>query len=160
MFISFIYILIQYLHKGNTTPQQKPVYSFNQKYDILAYFALVTIFRAGNLQFRCQQFSTSYFLVSFHYLWFFLVLLYRTYYFYYILLSCSLDLCVVYYFLMHWNKYSAPCSADESGGSRSFLSLASSQYPMAVLPICFPPPPFPPSHPHPIPSCASVLSIP
>ena len=38
-----------------------------QKFDILAYFALVTLCGVGNLQYWCQNFSASPLLVRFHY---------------------------------------------------------------------------------------------
>ena len=57
--ISFLSTLLKYLRKGNTIPQHLLACIFCQKYDMLAYFALVLLYRDGNRQFWCQNVSAS-----------------------------------------------------------------------------------------------------
>ena len=70
-------------------------------------------------------------------------------YFYYFVLSCSLDLCAAccYYFAV---LLRAPHSANTIGGSRRFLTPVASQEPITLIPIRFQISLVPTSHPYPI----------
>ena len=126
-----------------------------QKSDILAYFALVPLYRGGDLHYWCQKFSESSFLVCFHCqygLYQFIVQVYRTYYLYYLVLYCSSHLCAAYYhcFAALTQIIHSPCNTNESGGSRHFLLPVSPQEKMLMLLIRQPLPLVLTSHPHPI----------
>ena len=59
------------------------------------------------------------------------------YYLYYLVISCSLDLCAVYYYYFSapTQILRAPHSADESGGRCCFPPTVAIQYPMVPLSI-------------------------
>ena len=66
MVIYFISKLLKYLHKRNTPPQQKLACNCFPKNNILIYILRVLLCRGGNIQFRCQKISATYFLICLH----------------------------------------------------------------------------------------------
>ena len=151
---------LKYSHKMNPSPQQKLACNFFQKSDILAYFVLVPLCRGGNLQYWCQKFYESSFLVCFNCqygLQQFIVQVYRTYYLYYLVPYCSSHLCAAYYhcFDAPTQIIRSPCNTNESGGSRNFPLPVAPREKMLMLLIQQPLPLVLTSHPHPIQPIAS-----
>ena len=132
MVIYFIFIFLKCSPNTNPTIQQILAYILSEIW-LLAYFALVMIFRGGSFQFIFLEFSSNYFLVGFIVFAFCIILQYDqkfstiwTILYYLAVHICFRHITIIF---LHWNIYSVTPTATMK------LTSSASSYHMEHLKI-------------------------